>query len=197
MSAKMIYAGLCVGQLITFVAYAVVTIGAALLQSRANNLPLWVGLDAEGLKATTAVYNDVFQSTQYIIPYPQQPRFQFQYQWWIIQFELFIFAMTAICTLFPKLIPRVRPVALTFLASALVLVMDNINAISFLLRNETAKAVFQQHRIETAQAGLMLVGIGNFITIICMGLYEEAPGESVKAPEVKIVADADMMAVVL
>jgi hypothetical protein len=57
------------------------------------------------------------------------PRYQFQYQWWIIEFEFFIFCLTAVCTLFPRIIPRLRPVALTFLASALVLVMDNINAI--------------------------------------------------------------------
>jgi hypothetical protein len=50
-------------------------------------------------------------------------------QWWIIEYELFIFLITAACTLFPAIIPRVRPVALTFIASALVLVMDNINAI--------------------------------------------------------------------
>jgi hypothetical protein len=37
-----------------------------------------------------------------------------------------------------------------------VLVMDNINAIFYLLRNETAKDVFQEYRIQTAQvcAGL-------------------------------------------
>lgn len=69
------------------------------------------------------------QSTTYIAPYPQRPWFQFQYQWWIIELEFCIFALTAFLTLFPKFIPRVRPVALTFLASALVLVMDNINAI--------------------------------------------------------------------
>ena len=34
---------------------------AALLQKRANSLPLWEGLDAATNKATQAVYNDVFQ----------------------------------------------------------------------------------------------------------------------------------------
>ena len=52
-----------------------------------------------------------------------------QYEWWIIEFELFIFAITAFLTLFPRFIPRGRAVALTFLASAFVLVMDNMNAI--------------------------------------------------------------------
>lgn len=72
-------------QLFTFAAYAVVTAGAAMLQKRANNLPLWDGLTAEQTKATRAVYDDVFQSTTYIIPYPQRPAYQFQYQWWIIE----------------------------------------------------------------------------------------------------------------
>lgn len=67
------------------------------------------------------------QATTYIIAYPQQPQYQFQYQWWIIQFELFVFLLTAACTVFPSIIKRMRPVALTFIASALVLVMDNIN----------------------------------------------------------------------
>ncbi len=91
------------------------------------------------------------QSTQYIIPYPQQPQYQFQYQWWIIELELFVFLWTAAITLFPALIPRVRPVALTFIAAAFVLVMDNINALFFLLRNDTAMSVFDGYRIKTAQ----------------------------------------------
>lgn len=49
---------------------------------------------------------------------------------WIIEYELFIFLLTAAATIFPaRLLHRIRPVALTFMASALVLVMDNINAI--------------------------------------------------------------------
>ncbi len=39
---------------------------------------------------------------RYIIPYPQQPQYAFQYQWWIIQFELFIFVLTLGLTLFPR-----------------------------------------------------------------------------------------------
>ena len=62
-----------------------------------------------------------------------------------------MFLLTATCTVFPSIIPRLRPVALTFIASALVLVMDNINAIFFLLRNDVAMQVFEGYRIKTAQ----------------------------------------------
>ena len=91
------------------------------------------------------------QSTTYIIPYPEKPEHQFQYQWWIIEFEFFVFVLTLVPTLFPSILPRMRPVALTFMASALVLVMDNINALWFLLRNDTAKLVFEEYRIQVAQ----------------------------------------------
>mmetsp|Transcript_25984 Transcript_25984/g.64944 ORF Transcript_25984/g.64944 Transcript_25984/m.64944 type:complete len:197 (+) Transcript_25984:111-701(+) len=171
-----IYYGLAAGQLITFVAYAVVTAGAALLQKRANNLPLWDSATNEAeLAALQAAYTNVFQSTTYIIPYPTQSQYQFQYQWWIIQMQFVIFAFTAICTLFPALIQRMRPVALAFLSSALVLVMDNINAVAFLLRDATAVAVFEKTPIATTQAGLILVAIGNCLTIICMGVYQAEP----------------------
>lgn len=69
------------------------------------------------------------QSTTYIIGYANQPEFQFQYEWFIIEYEFCIFALTAFLTIFPKHIPRGRIVALTFMATALVLVFDNINAI--------------------------------------------------------------------
>jgi hypothetical protein len=171
----MIYKGLVVAQLFTFIAYAVVSAGAALLQEKADNLTLFKGLSKADREATLKVYDDVFQSTTYIIPYPERPWYQFQYQWWIIELEFFVFCITLFCTVFPKHIARVKPVALTFIASALVLVMDNVNALFFLLRNDTAKAVFDEHRIVCAQAGLMMVGIGNFATIICLGLYQHSP----------------------
>jgi hypothetical protein len=41
---------------------------------------------------------------------------------WIIEYELFVFLITAVLTAFPSMIPRGRLVALTFLATALVLV---------------------------------------------------------------------------
>ncbi|KAG1677607.1 hypothetical protein FOA52_010388 [Chlamydomonas sp. UWO 241] len=176
--ANMIYWGLVVAQLVTFAAYAVVTAGAALLQEKANNLTLFDGLDPEALEATIKVYNEVFQSSTYVIPYPQQPQYQFQYQWWIIEYQFFLFAITAVLTLFPAFIPRGRIVALTFLATALVLVMDNVNALFFLLRNPTAIAVFEEYRIATAQAGLIMVGVGNGLTIIFMGLYEHEASEA-------------------
>lgn len=90
------------------------------------------------------------------------------------QFELAIFLLTAACTVFPSIIPRMRPVALTFLASAMVLVMDNINAIFFLLRSDLAKTVYTARAIEVAQAGLLMVGIGNFLTVVCLGAYHPA-----------------------
>jgi hypothetical protein len=46
---------------------------AALLQKKANTLALFNGLTGADLDATRAVYRDVFQSTTYIIPYPQRP----------------------------------------------------------------------------------------------------------------------------
>uniref|UniRef100_A0A7S2QUA5 Uncharacterized protein n=1 Tax=Chlamydomonas chlamydogama TaxID=225041 RepID=A0A7S2QUA5_9CHLO len=170
--SQLVYYGLVFAQFLTFCAYVVVTAGAALLQARANDLPLWENLVGQKLKDTEDAYREVFQSTNYIIPYDHQPKYQFQYQWWIIEYELCIFLLTAALTLFPALIPRLRPVALTFIATALVLVMDNVNALSFLLRNDTAKQVFEEYRIATAQAGLIMVGVANGLTIIFLGSYE-------------------------
>jgi hypothetical protein len=65
--------------------------------------------------------------------------------------------------------------ALTFLAAALVLVMDNINSVIFLRRSELAKAVFGERRIEITLAGLLLVAVANFMTIISYGLYKDSP----------------------
>jgi hypothetical protein len=172
MSNKVIYIGLVASQLFTLAAYVVVTAGAALLQEKANNLKIWSGLSASETAGLTAAYNDVFQSTTYIIPYPQQPQYQFQYQWWIIEFEFFAFCWSLAATAFPSILHRLRPVALTFIASALVLVMDNINALFFLIKNDTAKAVFDEYRINVALAGLILVGAANFMTIIFLGLYD-------------------------
>ncbi|KAG2440375.1 hypothetical protein HXX76_004481 [Chlamydomonas incerta] len=182
---KFLYAGLVASQLLTLAAYVVVTAGAALLQKKANTLTLFDTED--GIKTYTGPYTEVFQSTTYIIPYPQQPQYQFQYQWWIIEFELFVFLLTATCTVFPSIIKRMRPVALTFIASALVLVMDNINAIFFLLRNETAKMVFGDYRIATAQAGLIMVGVANGLTIIFLGSYD--PEEAHAMPNVHVTSD--------
>lgn len=171
-----IYWCLCLAQFLTFCAYVVVTAGAALLQERANSLPLWELEGASNTDPTNPIYQayvGVFQSSNYIIPYPAESQYQFQYQWWIIEYEFAIFALTAILTLFPSLIERARPVALTFLATALVLVMDNINSVSFLLRNDTAKMAFEEYRIATAQAGLILVGVANGFTIIFLGLYKD------------------------
>ena len=124
---------------------SIILLGAALLQYRANNL-VRNGFDfttetSNKLKALDptnpnagggdAAYNGLFTRTTYIIGYNDDPKFQFQYEWWIIEFEFFIFAMTAFLTLFPKHIPRGRIVALTFMATAMVLVMDNINAIRY------------------------------------------------------------------
>eukprot|EP00198_Chlamydomonas_reinhardtii_P014050 XP_001703387.1 low-CO2-inducible membrane protein [Chlamydomonas reinhardtii] len=182
---KFIYVGLVISQLLTLAAYVVVTAGAALLQKKANTLTLFD--TQEGIDKYTPVYKEVFTVTTYIIAYPQQPQYQFQYQWWIIQFELFVFLLTAACTVFPSIIKRMRPVALTFIASALVLVMDNINAIFFLLRNETAKAVFDDYRIATAQAGLIMVGVANGLTIFFLGSYDAE--ESHAMPNVHVTSD--------
>ncbi|KAG2490321.1 hypothetical protein HYH03_011272 [Edaphochlamys debaryana] len=184
MSNKIIYAGLVVSQLLTFAAYVVVTAGAALLQKKANTLTLFNGLEGQDLKDMRDGYSEVFQSTTYIIPYPQQPKYQFQYQWWIIEFELFVFLLTATCTIFPSIIRRLRPVALTFIASAFVLVMNNINAIFFLLRNDTAKAVYDDYRIATAQAGLIMVGVANGLTIFFLGMYDTEEDRHQEVPSV-------------
>mmetsp|Transcript_41894 Transcript_41894/g.133716 ORF Transcript_41894/g.133716 Transcript_41894/m.133716 type:complete len:112 (-) Transcript_41894:138-473(-) len=86
-----------------------------------------------------------------------------------------VFLMTAPLVVFPQFIERVRPMALTFLASAMVIVMDNINTVSFLLRNDIAKMVFQEFRIEWTMAGLVIVIVANFLTVISLGLYERHP----------------------
>lgn len=151
------------------------------------------------------------QSTTYIIGYANKPIYQFQYQWFIIEFEFCIFALTAFLTLFPKHIARGRPVALTFISTALVLVLDNVNAIwcvvhcahralgvlcnqparstfltakrvdvvrprhRLLLRTPIVDTIYEYDRIKLAQAGLIMVGVSNGLTIIFMGLYEVRP----------------------
>jgi hypothetical protein len=45
-------------------------------------LPLWRGQSADERAATVPVYNDVFFKTQYIIPYPDDAAYQFQYEWY-------------------------------------------------------------------------------------------------------------------
>ena len=42
----------------------------------------------------------------------------------------------------------------------------------FLLRNDTAKLVYEEYRIQIAKAGLLLVAIANALTIFFLGLYE-------------------------
>mmetsp|Transcript_19867 Transcript_19867/g.59018 ORF Transcript_19867/g.59018 Transcript_19867/m.59018 type:complete len:197 (-) Transcript_19867:321-911(-) len=171
-----IYWCLWVAQFLTFSGYVIVTAGAALLQERANSLPLWGTPGADNTDPTNAVYQtyvNVFQSSNYIIPYPADSQYQFQYQWWIIEYEFAIFILTLALTIFPSLIERVRPIALTFLATALVLIMDNVNSLSFLLRDDIAKEVFEEYRIACAQAGLILVGVANGFTIIFLGLYRD------------------------
>lgn len=99
--------------------------------------------------------------------------FILQYQWWIIQVELVLFLFTALLTIKPSFIARARPVALTFLASALSLVMDNTNSLSKLNRDADAMSALDDYRINTAYGGLVLVFCANVLTIICLGLYKD------------------------
>ena len=99
--------------------------------------------------------------------------FVLQYQWWIIQVELVLFLLTAFLTIKPSFIVRARPVALTFLASALSLVMDNTNSLSKLNRDADAMAGLDDYRINTAYGGLVLVFCANVFTIIFLGLYKD------------------------
>lgn len=99
--------------------------------------------------------------------------FVLQYQWWIIQVELVLFLLTALLTIKPSFIVRARPVALTFLASALSLVMDNTNSLSKLNRDAGAMDALDDYRINTAYGGLVLVFCANVFTIIFLGLYKD------------------------
>jgi len=99
--------------------------------------------------------------------------FILQYQWWIIQVELVLFLFTALLTIKPSFIARARPVALTFLASALSLVMDNTNSLAKLNRDAGAMSTLDDYRINTAYGGLVLVFCANVLTIICLGLYKD------------------------
>eukprot|EP00798_Chlamydomonas_sp_ICE-L_P000342 gene342-1716_t len=44
--------------------------------------------------------------------------------------------------------------------------------------NDTAKAVYEEYRIEVVQAGLIMVGIANGFTIIFLGLYDDTAATS-------------------
>lgn len=169
--SPVLHALLMLSQLVTLIGYVVVTVGVGMLQDRANNLPLWNGMTAEQRASTEPVYNDVFQSAN-VIPYPSDSKYQFQHQWFIVQFELMVFLLTAPGVLFPRIIERVRPAALTFLGSALVIVLDNINSVLFLSRSELAKTVFEETRINWTLAGLIFVAVGNFMTIFAYGLFK-------------------------
>lgn len=82
------------------------------------------------------------QSSQFLIPYPEQGRYQLGIAWWIIQFELFIFLWSAAATVFTSLRNRLRRVALSFLPAGLVIVVYVIDAVLYLSRDDTAKLVY-------------------------------------------------------
>ena len=133
-----------------------------------------------GLKTTssTTAYEGVLQgvlSGARMNVYTSSDKLPFvlQYQWWIIQVELVLFLFTALLTIKPSFIARARPVALTFLASALSLVMDNTNSLSKLNRDADAMRALDDYRINTAYGGLVLVFCANVLTIICLGLYKD------------------------
>jgi len=170
---KFIYFGLIFAQLLTLVAYTVVTFGAAFMQNifdtEIRNV-LMAG-DSAGFQAAVT---DVLQSAN-IIPYMSKANtlpFSLQYQWWIIEMELLIFLLTAMLTVMPKFIARGKPVALALLSAALPLVMDNMNSLAFLSRNDAAIGIFSGERINLTYAGLILVFCANILTIIFMGLYQ-------------------------
>lgn len=186
-----LYAGLVFSQIFTLVAYVLVTIGAALLQNKADtDVHDLMTAGGWSTSPTKQVYTEVFTGAN-IMPYTQSKmlKFQFQYQWWIIEFELLIFVLTALLTLMPKHIARGKAVALPLLASALPLVMDNMNSLNFLVRNDVAKSIFIEERLKTTFAGLILVFIGNMLTIIFMGLYE-MPAASEQQPKSTVILTA-------
>eukprot|EP00959_Pyramimonas_sp_CCMP1952_P378686 7932538-Pyramimonas_sp.AAC.1 len=53
--------------------------------------------------------------------------------------------------------------------------MNNIDSVIYLKRSELAKAVFEEYRITWTLAGLLIVAVGNFLTIFSYGLFKEAP----------------------
>merc|ERR1719446_876156 len=169
-----VYAGLVFSQLFTLIAYVVVSAGAGMLQNKLDTA-IRNGLkDTSTAADTQDALTSVLASARMNVYNPSDKlSFVLQYQWWIIQVELVLFLFTALLTIKPSFIARARPVALTFLASALSLVMDNTNSLSKLNRDDNAKFYLDDYRINTAYGGLVLVFCANVLTIICLGLYKD------------------------
>ncbi len=67
------------------------------------------------------------------------------------EYAHYFHALLLFCVLLPAgIAPRLRRPALTLLAAAFVLVMDNINAVLYLTRLDLAKTVFDGYRINVA-----------------------------------------------
>ena len=166
-----VYAGLVFAQLFTLIAYVVVSAGAGMLQNKLDTAV------RNGIKDGSVTPGGLFEvlsgARMNVYTSVDKLPFVLQYQWWIIQVELVLFLFTALLTIKPSFIARARPVALTFLASALSLVMDNTNSLSKLNRDDNAKFYLDDYRINTAYGGLVLVFCANVLTIICLGLYKD------------------------
>merc|ERR1719446_1619396 len=136
-----VYAGLVFSQLFTLIAYVVVSAGAGMLQNKLDTA-IRNGLKDTSTAADTqdALTSVLASARMNVYNTSDKLSFVLQYQWWIIQVELVLFLFTALLTIKPSFIARARPVALTFLASALSLVMDNTNSLSKLNRDDDAKA---------------------------------------------------------
>jgi len=166
-----VYAGLVFSQLFTLIAYVVVSAGAGMLQNKFDTV-VRNGIK-DGSVTSTTLQTVLSGARMNVYTSVDKLPFILQYQWWIIQVELVLFLFTALLTIKPSFIARARPVALTFLASALSLVMDNTNSLAKLNRDAGAMSTLDDYRINTAYGGLVLVFCANVLTIICLGLYKD------------------------
>jgi len=155
----------------TLIAYVVVSAGAGMLQNKFDTV-VRNGIK-DGSVTSTTLQTVLSGARMNVYTSVDKLPFILQYQWWIIQVELVLFLFTALLTIKPSFIARARPVALTFLASALSLVMDNTNSLAKLNRDAGAMSTLDDYRINTAYGGLVLVFCANVLTIICLGLYKD------------------------
>jgi hypothetical protein len=169
MAASVIFLGLIFAQTLTLVGFLTTLGGLASLQKQANSLHIADITNSTAQAALVNVYDSTF-TAGLLNPYPYNPGWQFEYQWFALWFEFAIFIWIDALIIFPAYILRLKATALAFVSAALVLIFENVNAVLFFKRSNVATVTFGQKRIETTLAGLIIVGIANGLSILFLGI---------------------------
>mmetsp|Transcript_20684 Transcript_20684/g.62331 ORF Transcript_20684/g.62331 Transcript_20684/m.62331 type:complete len:230 (+) Transcript_20684:259-948(+) len=162
---------LILAQLLTLIGFLIILGGLSKLQKTANALTLAAGNAAGDSEAAaiTLVYTDVFQSAGQV-PYPNNPKHQFAFQWFILFLELIIFVGIAVLATFPATILRLKHALASILTYAFVLLTLTGQSVLYFHRNAAAKSVYGETPINVTLAGILIVLVANGVTLITLGL---------------------------